>query len=81
MTITESILFIAAGDYVNKIVPSKNRATVLSFASMVFSFFMITLFPIVGYLGDLYSLRFSLKILSMTGMIAVIISSIRLKTE
>jgi MFS family permease len=39
-------------DYINSLIPSEYRATILSMDSASFSLFMIIFFPIVGYLGD-----------------------------
>ncbi|MTI68695.1 MAG: MFS transporter [Firmicutes bacterium] len=72
---TEGIIFVAINDYLNKLIPSYNRATVLSFSSMVFSLFMIVLFPIIGKIGDLYSLDISFIFLAIVGSILVIINT------
>lgn len=55
--VIEGILLVAISDYLNRLIPSQNRATILSFQSMTFSFFMIILFPIVGLIGDAFSLE------------------------
>lgn len=65
MSVIETIIFVTTSDYINKLIPSENRATILSLQSMVFSFFMIVIFPLVGKLGDSYSLTFSFKILAI----------------
>lgn len=75
LMITEEVVYVAMSDYINKMIPSENRATILSFASMVFSFFMITLFPLVGMLGDRYSLEFAIKCLGGLGIVFVLINS------
>lgn len=75
MMLTESIIYVASSDYVNKMIPSENRATILSFASMVFSFFMITMFPLVGIIGDKYSLSVAFICLGTVGSILVIFNS------
>lgn len=79
MMTTESITYIALTDYINKLIPSENRATILSFASMVFSFFMILLFPVVGVLGDLFNLKFSFVIIGSIGLVFVLINSIMMR--
>jgi len=56
-------------------IPSENRATILSFASMAYSFFMITLFPFIGMIGDRYSLTVAFKSLGALGIVFVIINS------
>ncbi|MPN47748.1 hypothetical protein SDC9_195352 [bioreactor metagenome] len=73
--ITEGIIYVSISDYINKMIPSENRATILSFASMVFSFFMITLFPLIGVLGDKYSLNIAFKSLGAIGIVFVVINS------
>lgn len=75
LMITEGIIFVSINDYVNKMIPSENRATILSFASMVFSFFMITLFPFIGLIGDKYSLNIAFKLVGVLGIVFVIVNS------
>lgn len=55
--IIEGILVVAISDYINRLIPSRNRATILSFQSMTFSFFMILFFPVIGWAGDSFSLK------------------------
>lgn len=78
LMLTEEIVYIAMSDYINKMIPSENRATILSFASMVFSFFMITLFPLVGLIGDRYSLSFAIKCLGGLASVLVLANSLML---
>ena len=63
----EGILIVTIGDYLNKLIPSAQRATILSFQSMAFSMFMILLFPIMGWIGDRYSLYTSFLTISIVG--------------
>jgi MFS family permease len=81
LMITEEIVYVAMNDYINKMIPSENRATILSFASMAFSFFMITVFPFVGMLGDRYSLVFAIKCLGGLGIVFVLINSLILLAQ
>lgn len=74
VTITESIIFVSVNDYINKRIPSENRATILSFDSMVCSFFMIILFPIIGIIGDNYSLSSAFKLLGIVSSVLVIVN-------
>jgi MFS family permease len=55
--IIEGLLIIAISDYINRLIPSQNRATILSFQSMTFSLFMLVCFPIIGWVGDTLSLK------------------------
>ncbi|MTI47530.1 MFS transporter [Sporosalibacterium faouarense] len=59
----DGMIYVAISDYINKLIPSNKRATIISFASMVFSFFMILVFPIVGKVGDLFNLKVAFKLL------------------
>lgn len=76
MMMTESVSYIALTDYINRLIPSENRATILSFASMIFSFFMIIMFPIVGILGDAFNLKFAFMVMGGIGILFVGINSI-----
>lgn len=39
-------------DYINALIPSQYRATILSFDSLCFSVFMLFAFPVVGFIGE-----------------------------
>lgn len=52
----DGAMFVSVGDYVNRLIPSEQRATILSFQSMLFSILMIVLFPLVGKIGDVFGL-------------------------
>lgn len=68
----EGILIVTVGDYLNRLIPSAQRATILSFQSMAFSMFMILLFPLVGWIGDRYSLHLSFLVMSVLGTLLCI---------
>ncbi|HNQ70926.1 MFS transporter, partial [Mesotoga prima] len=55
VTMIEAMLFVAGNDYINKLIPSKSRATIISFASMMYSLVMIVFFPIFGRIADTVS--------------------------
>ncbi|MBN2795180.1 MAG: MFS transporter [Clostridia bacterium] len=61
----EGVMFVTMSDFINKSIPSDKRATILSFQSMIFSFFMIIIFPIVGKLGDLIGLHGAFKMVAI----------------
>ena len=71
ITIVESVLFIVMGNYINKLIKSEQRATLLSLQSMAFSFFMIVIFPIVGKIGDSYTLQTSFVFIALTSTVAL----------
>lgn len=72
ISLAEGLIFVALGDYINKVIPSEKRATLLSMASMVFSFFMIFLFPVVGVLGDFISLKGAFIVMAALGTILTV---------
>lgn len=43
----------------NRLIPSEQRATIISVGSMVFSVFMIVLFPVMGFVADNFGLEMS----------------------
>lgn len=79
--IADSIVCVTTGDYINKLIPSKSRATILSFQSMIFSFFMILLFPLIGKIGDATSLNTSFIFMAVVGSVLVIINIYILKRD
>lgn len=72
LSAVEGLLFISFGDYINKLIPSTQRATILSMQSMVYSFFMIITFPIAGKIGDLYGLTTSFSIIAVIATFTLI---------
>lgn len=65
-SITGGLAFTIFSDYINSRIPSKYRATILSFDSLCFSIFMISVFPLFGLLAE--KIGFSIAF----GIIAVI---------
>lgn len=43
-------------DYINSLIPSQYRATILSFDSVCFSMFMLILFPLVGLMAERFGI-------------------------
>jgi len=74
LIMVESIEYVVMSDYINRLIPSERRATILSMKSMLFSLFMIIIFPLVGYIGDLYSLKMSfIFIATLSSIVSVMI--------
>ena len=69
----DGMLYVAIQDYLNKMIPSERRATVLSFQSMTFSIFMMIIFPIIGFFGELYGLKSAFTGFAATATILFII--------
>ncbi len=55
----DTIFYIVLNDYINQIIPSEQRATVLSMSGFSFSMVMIILFPVIGAVGDSFGLQIS----------------------
>lgn len=64
-SVTNNMLYPVSSSYINKLIPSEQRATLISVQSMCFSIFMIVFFPLMGLLGQVISLRLSFTILSI----------------
>ncbi|WBW97513.1 MFS transporter [Oceanirhabdus sp. W0125-5] len=76
MGLCEMVIWVVVGNYINMLIPSENRATILSFRSMIFSFFMIALFPVVGKLGDVIGLANTFRFIFYVMLILVCINTI-----
>ncbi|MDC7238903.1 MAG: MFS transporter [Spirochaetales bacterium] len=62
----EGVLIVSISNYINALIPGEYRATILSYQSMVFSFLMILIFPVTGWVGDLHSLDLSFYVIAVT---------------
>jgi MFS family permease len=67
----EGLLAPTISTYLNKLIPSKFRATILSFQSMAYSLFMIMIFPLVGLIGSAHSLLLSFTLMAITATLLV----------
>lgn len=52
-----TMLYPIQSEALNRIIPSEQRATIISANSMVFSMYMLVLFPIAGAVGDRFGLK------------------------
>jgi MFS family permease len=68
----EGLLIPTISTYLNQLIPSKFRATILSFQSMAYSLFMIAIFPLVGLVGNVASLNHAFVLLSALATLLVI---------
>ena len=65
----DGVLYVAMQDYLNRMIPSERRATILSFQSMVFSLYMILFFPIIGLVGERRGLQTAFLLLAIIATI------------
>jgi len=78
LTVLNETLYPVFSSAVNSRVDSRNRAAVLSSGSMLFSIFMMAIFPAVGFLGDRAGLGPGMVISALfTGAVAALILTIR----
>jgi MFS family permease len=52
-----TMLYPIQSEALNNIIPSEQRATIISANSMIYSMYMLVLFPMAGFLGDTYGLK------------------------
>lgn len=64
---------------INKLIPSEQRATIISIDSMLYSFFMICIFPVCGFLADKLSLNLVFFILGILQFLLMAIVFLRKK--
>lgn len=65
MTFANSILYPIQSSALNKLIPSAQRATIISIDSMIFSLTMVCVFPICGLIADMFDLHITFFILGV----------------
>lgn len=81
MAMIDGLLFVTFSEYINQLIPSEYRATLLSFQSMLFSVMMILLFPIVGWVAQSWGFGTSFKMLFMLGVPIIIYAVLGLRNK
>lgn len=76
MNILETVVYVATRDYINSMIPSDKRATILSFESMMFSVVMILIFPLFGLISDNLGINNTFLLL---GGVMLVMSAVNLK--
>lgn len=76
---TNGIGYPVFSDYINSLIPSEYRATILSAQSCCFSIFMIVLFPLVGVLSGHLGLSYSFVVLGVVFIPGIIFISTKLR--
>lgn len=74
ISLIEAMLFVVSNDYINRLIPSRSRATIISFASMAYSIVMILVFPVFGRLADSFSYRIAFMALAVAGSVLYIMN-------
>ncbi len=78
LSIADSALFVASSNFVNQLIPSHQRATIISIGSMLFSFAMIIIFPLFGGIAGSYGFTVAFWVLAAGGIGLVLLMSIPL---
>ncbi|WP_156300832.1 MFS transporter [Lacticaseibacillus sharpeae] len=74
-----AVMYPLFNAYYNELIPSKQRATLLSVASMLFSVVMIVLFPVCGWLVDRFSFNVTFGGFGLVLLLATIGWAVRQK--
>lgn len=77
----DSALYVVIVEYINRLIPSETRASVLSFFGMSFSFIMIITFPIMGFIGTLTSIWFSYLFVAVIVALVVLILQVLIRKK
>jgi predicted MFS family arabinose efflux permease len=73
----DSLFYVVLFDYINRLIPSETRASVLSFFGMCFSIVMIITFPVMGLIGTLTNIWYAYLFISI---VVLIVSLLMIKT-
>lgn len=71
MNFSNSILYPIQSTSLNELIPSNQRATIISISSMIFSLSMIIFFPLCGLIADIFNLHFTFMILGLTQLFLI----------
>ncbi|MCK9287772.1 MAG: MFS transporter [Sphaerochaetaceae bacterium] len=63
------LLAVVVSNYINHLIPSAQRATILSLQSMAFSTCMIVLFPLIGLVGSAFGLRIAFVAMAIVALL------------
>ncbi|HPE69078.1 MAG TPA: MFS transporter [Thermotogota bacterium] len=71
MALVDSGLFVAFNDFLNRAIPSHQRATILSMGNMLFSLVMVGIFPLFGWIAQLFRFEGAFLFLALvfTGLV------------
>ena len=84
LSMVEGLLFVSFSDYINRMIPSGSRATLLSFEAMTYSVMMLVFFPLVGALAEArgfkaaFAALFAVSALVLVGAQRMLLRSMRL---
>lgn len=71
MNFSNSVLYPIQSTSLNELIPSEQRATIISISSMIFSLSMIIFFPLCGFIADMLNLHITFTILGIIQIILI----------
>lgn len=71
-TLTFAMSFVVMSDYLNRRIPSTNRATILSIQNMIFSLTVAGIEPLLGWIGDNWGLPMAYR---TAGILVVVVGA------
>ena len=78
MNYVNALLYPIQSASLNELIPSEQRATIISIDSMIFSFSMICMFPLSGLIADNFNLHITFAIL---GIIQILLTILLIKKK
>lgn len=79
MNFSNSILYPIQSVSLNELIPSNQRATIISISSMIFSLTMIIFFPLCGLMADVFDLHVTFMALGIIQVILIILLAKKIK--
>ena len=73
MTYANALLYPIQSSSLNKLIPSEQRATIISIDSMIFSLSMICIFPITGLIADMFDFHITFFILGVIQITLIVL--------
>ena len=73
ITYANAVLYPIQSKSINELIPSKQRATIISVDSMIFSMMMIVLFPLCGIIADFSSLHLVFMALGILQLLIMLV--------
>ncbi|WP_297427848.1 MFS transporter [Clostridium sp.] len=78
ISMTGGLAYTIFSDYINSRIPSEYRATILSFDSLYFSIFMISIFPLFGLLSEKIGFSMTFGIIALLYIPAIMFLMLKL---
>ena len=73
MNYVNALLYPIQSEALNELIPSEQKATIISIDSMMFSFSMICMFPLSGLFADKFNLHITFFVLGITQILMIIL--------